>query len=473
VQFPYPVVPIVRAHHEKWNGTGYPFGLRGKDIPIGARILSAVDALDALASDRQYRRALPLDKAMEKIEEDSGKAFDPSVVEVLKRRHVELEKKAQAASVGTLKLSLDLKVERGAAPAAGFETAAAPIDFAPGGTQPLPFLDALAHARADVQSVFESALVPGGRPLEELLSNLAVRFKQVVPHDAFALYLIKEDKLHPQYVTGDNFRLFSSLRIPVGQGLSGWVAENRKPILNGNPSVESGYLNNPAIFSTLRSAISVPLEGTASVIGVLSLYHESRDAFTRDQLRLLQSIAPKLALSIETAARAATLNEPNEIEVPDAAATIYHLDAELTRCRRLNTPVAVVLCAVEGLSELQATVGRSEADSVARGVGLAMQEGLRDFDFLGRIGPGEFLLVLPGMSTFAVRARVSKLMQIATQSGKLRVSVLAAEAVSGNDGLNADELLSAADRRLFELRAQRLTLTDETSGQPASAMWLQ
>ena len=52
VQFPYPVVPIVRAHHEKWNGTGYPFGLRGKDIPIGARILSAVDALDALASDR-------------------------------------------------------------------------------------------------------------------------------------------------------------------------------------------------------------------------------------------------------------------------------------------------------------------------------------------------------------------------------------------------------------------------------------
>ena len=61
VQFPYPVVPIVRAHHEKWNGSGYPFGLRGKDIPIGARILSAVDALDALASDRQYRRALPLD----------------------------------------------------------------------------------------------------------------------------------------------------------------------------------------------------------------------------------------------------------------------------------------------------------------------------------------------------------------------------------------------------------------------------
>ena len=144
VQFPYPVVPIVRAHHEKWNGAGYPFGLRGKDIPIGARILSAVDALDALASDRQYRRALPLNKAMEKIEQDSGKAFDPAVVEVLKRRYVELEKKAQAASVGTIKLSLDLKIERGSAPAAGFEAAAAPMDFAAGSSQPLSFLDALA-----------------------------------------------------------------------------------------------------------------------------------------------------------------------------------------------------------------------------------------------------------------------------------------------------------------------------------------
>ena len=64
VEFPYPVVPIVRSHHEKWDGSGYPYGLRGEEIPIGARILSAVDCLDALASDRQYRRALPLDEAM-------------------------------------------------------------------------------------------------------------------------------------------------------------------------------------------------------------------------------------------------------------------------------------------------------------------------------------------------------------------------------------------------------------------------
>ena len=65
VRFPYPVVPIVRSHHEAWDGSGYPDGLKGEEIPIGARILTVVDCFDALASDRPYRKAMPLDKAME------------------------------------------------------------------------------------------------------------------------------------------------------------------------------------------------------------------------------------------------------------------------------------------------------------------------------------------------------------------------------------------------------------------------
>src|SRR6202040_3136611 len=92
VEFPYPVVPIVRSHHEKWDGSGYPDGLRGEEIPIGARILAAVDCLDALASDRQYRRALPLDEAMKVVQKEAGTAFDPRVVDLLSQRYVALEK---------------------------------------------------------------------------------------------------------------------------------------------------------------------------------------------------------------------------------------------------------------------------------------------------------------------------------------------------------------------------------------------
>ncbi len=86
VNFPFEVTPLVRSHHEKWDGTGYPDGLRGEEIPLGARILTAVDCLDALISDRQYRKAMPLDRAMSIIEAESGKSFDPRFVEILLKR---------------------------------------------------------------------------------------------------------------------------------------------------------------------------------------------------------------------------------------------------------------------------------------------------------------------------------------------------------------------------------------------------
>jgi putative nucleotidyltransferase with HDIG domain len=318
VQFPFPVVPIVRAHHEKWNGTGYPAGLKGEEIPIGARILSVVDTLDALASDRQYRRALPLAQAMAKIEQDSGRSFDPRIVETLKRRYVEWERKAQSQTRGSIRLSTDVRIERGGGPAAGFASTR-PLEITSEQAGPDESLRSLAAACADVHAVFETG--SGGQllDLEESLAVLAVRLKRMLPHDAMAVYFVQEDKLIPRYVSGDNCRMFSALRIPVGQGLSGWVFENRRAILNGNPSVEPGYLNDPNVFSTLRSALAVPLEASAAVIGVLTFYAEGRECFTREDLRLAQAVAPKLARTVEQTIRVRELLN-SEIEHANAQA---------------------------------------------------------------------------------------------------------------------------------------------------------
>src|SRR5213078_2378826 len=106
-------------------------------------------------------------------------------------------------------------------------------------------------------------------------------------------YLRKDTALIPEFVTGDNFRLFTSLRIPIGQGLSGWVAQNSKPIVNGNPSVAPGYLNDPTKFSTLRSALAVPLSGLDGVAGVIALYRSEKDAFSQDDLRVILAISSK------------------------------------------------------------------------------------------------------------------------------------------------------------------------------------
>ena len=302
VDFPYPVVPIVRAHHEKWDGSGYPNGLKREEIPIGARILAAVDCLDALASDRQYRRALPLDEAMAKVASESGISFDPQVVEILRRRYVALEKMAKEEPLqAVVKLSTDIKVERGLAPDAGF----AESEHAPPEELATAKNDAgLAAAReqADALAGLGAQLGPA-LTLEDTLALLAVRVKRLVPHDAMAIYVMRNKVLHAEFVSGENFRLFSALKIPLGEGLSGWVAQNAKPIMNGNPSVEPGYLNDPDKYSTLRSALAVPLEGSASVVAVLALYRVGADAFRRDELGVLQTVGSKLGLAVESALR--------------------------------------------------------------------------------------------------------------------------------------------------------------------------
>jgi putative nucleotidyltransferase with HDIG domain len=305
VDFPYPVVPIVRAHHEKWDGSGYPSGLTGEAIPIGARILAAVDCLDALASDRQYRRALPLNEAMAKVASEAGTSFDPRVVEILQRRYVELEKLAtEQPFQAPPKLSTDIKVERGLAPAAGF----AESDNARAQKPELSrnHLTGIAAARQEAEAPFEFGHRLGtSLSLDDTLSLLSVRLKCLVHHDSMAVYVVRNEILMPEFVSGDNFRLFSSLRIPVGEGLSGWVAQNNKPILNGNPSVEPGYLNDPGKYSTLRSALAVPLEGKSSVVAVVALYRAPQDAFSRDDLQVLETIASRLGATIENALKQA------------------------------------------------------------------------------------------------------------------------------------------------------------------------
>ncbi len=302
VDFPYPVVPIVRAHHEKWDGSGYPLGLAGEEIPIGARILTAVDCLDALASDRQYRKALPLDEAMAKVASEAGSSFDPRVVAILQRRYIELEKLATEQPMqAPPKLSTDIKVKRGAAPDAGFaESEQQHFPDAPA-TDAATRMALARQAAAEIAAFKQSAAA--SLLQEDVFALLSIRLKRLVPSDSMAVYALQGDVLSPQFVSGENFRLFSSLRIPLGEGLSGWVAQNHRSILNGNPSVEPGYLNDPTKYSTLRSALAVPIETGSRVIAVLALYRSRQDAFTDDDLRVIEATVSALQPAIEGASK--------------------------------------------------------------------------------------------------------------------------------------------------------------------------
>jgi HD-GYP domain len=259
-----------------------------------------VDCFDALASDRQYRKALPLPEAMAKVVADAGRSFDPRVVAILQRRYIELEKLANDQTVEPLaKLSTDIKVERGSAPDAGF--AASPVEPQRSAAGDRSAVIAAAHAAHEIVEVARRS--GNWLHVEDIPALLSVRLKRLLPHEALAFYYLQDDVLFPGFVSGENARLFSSLRIPVGEGLSGWVAQNHKAILNGNPSVEPGYLNDSTKYSTLRSALAVPIEGSSRMVAVLALYRAGQDAFTPEDLGIVEALASKIGHAIEQATK--------------------------------------------------------------------------------------------------------------------------------------------------------------------------
>jgi diguanylate cyclase (GGDEF)-like protein/putative nucleotidyltransferase with HDIG domain len=459
VEFPYPVVPVVRSHHEKWDGTGYPDGLKGEEIPIGARILAAVDCLDALASDRQYRRALPLNEAMAEVAKLSGKAFDPAVVAILGRKYLELERSATNQPVAMAQLSKDIKIARGGAPAAGFETSHTSILPA---IRDCDFLNSIASARQEVHLLFELTQDLGSSlSIDETLSVVAARLKRLVPYDAIAAYVSREGRLVPEFVNGENFRLLSSLQIPIGEGVSGWVAQTGRTVVNGNPAVESPELADTGAPGALRSALAVPLVGLTGTIGVLTLYRSDKDAFSADHLRVLLAVTSKVSLALENALKfrqvETTATTDYLTELPNARSLFLRLDSELARSKRAHEPLTVLVCDLDGFKMVNDCHGHLVGNKVLRAVGNALRESCREYDYVARMGGDEFVLILPASDRESMMQRIEEQREIGgaagcAVTGMQMMTMSIGEAFYPQDGGDAEQLLAVADRRMYRAK---------------------
>jgi diguanylate cyclase (GGDEF)-like protein len=472
VAFPYPVAPIVRSHHERWDGSGYPSGLAGEGIPIGARILSVVDCLDALATDRQYRPAIPLDRAMETVKERSGTWFDPKVVEVLSRRYVDLEKMAQSLDDGFVPndFSKEVRADRGLAPATGFEKSAETPQH------DTDFLTSIASARQEAQAMFDLSQDLGNSlSLSETLSVLSMRLRKLIPYDSIAVFVNRNGWLLPELVSGENFRVLSSLKIRVGEGLCGWVAENCKPIINGNPQVEEGYVPDPKT-APMSSALVVPLQGLTGVVGVLAMYHSAPDAFTPDHLRILLAVASKVALSVENALKYQQAESSATTDfltgLPNARSLFMHLAQEVTRCRRMKTPLAVMVCDIDGLKKINDSFGHLEGDKLLREFSTRLKEACRGYDYVARMGGDEFVVTAPGLTAQDVEEKIGRMSQAAVDAGRHTcgrqvIGLSIGTAFCPEDGYDVEALLAEADRRMYAVKQSHHAQT--AAGQDAMA----
>lgn len=468
VQFPYPVVPIVRSHHEKWNGTGYPDGLSGEGIPIGARILSVVDCFDALTSERPYRRAISPDEAMALLRAESGRSYDPRVVDCIEKRYKELEEVVSRSTREGSPLELVSKVDRAAAPSAGFAEVPDEAEV-----RAASFLASIVSARQEAQLLFELAQTLGNSlSLRETLSVVAVRLKEMIPYDSIVFYIYEEGKLIPKYVHGVDYDLFTSIEMPLGQGVSGWVAQTEKPIINGDPAAETKYLGDRAQVSVLQSVLSVPLRGRDGAAGVLSLYLREKQGFTKDHLRLLLAASSKLGLSVENALQYERAQDTASTdfltELPNARWICLHLEQEIARSRRSGVPLAVLMSDLNGFKNVNDNFGHLVGNKLLQQIAKNLKSACREYDQVGRLGGDEFVFVLPELTKEGAEELKPRLEQAVVDAGQ---EICGAKVVTASigcafypkDGATAEELLSEADHRMYETKEIYYKQRGETS----------
>ena len=287
VQFPYPVVPIVQCHHESWAGSGYPRGVAGEDIPMGARILSVVDCFDALTSDRPYRGRMTEEAALQILRERRGRMYDPRVVDtfIAMYRTITIAPGAIVAGREVLQRIHQSRHEIDAPP----EPVAAVADAAPA-----ELLAFVSLARA----------FTGEAGVPDVLRLGSALVADLMPGSTGAWYL--PDPTHDRLLVADAFgpaaAALRAMSVPIGERLTGWVAVRHQPIINSEATLDLGARVD-TVTPPLSRCMSLPLMVGDELVAVLTLYSAAPEGFTADHGRLVQMVAPHLARAIDAAGR--------------------------------------------------------------------------------------------------------------------------------------------------------------------------
>ena len=373
IDFPYPVVPIVRHHHENWDGTGYPAGIRGTDIPIGARILSVVDCFDALTSDRPYRPRLSDDDALEILRQRRGTMYDPVIVDGFLSMHASESKRLLAAEAPIDVLKTITEAGKTMAPEQQSST-----------------FSEITASSDEMLSVYHLAGALAGRnSLDEIGAIISNHLRRVIPSSLCVLYLYDpgKDELEARYATGHAAGLVRGLRITLGQRLSGWVAANRQTILNSDAVLDLGDAARTTPL-WLRTCISTAIVANDVLVGTLSLYSTELNAFNDNHRRVIEVAAAQVAQALPrpviATRRRLSINLPQFQQLEELAAF----------GRDDNNDESNAFLVVSLSTGINITHDDSESDSLLYYVVRCAREALRADDMLFRTSSNEIVAFL-------------------------------------------------------------------------------
>jgi diguanylate cyclase (GGDEF)-like protein/putative nucleotidyltransferase with HDIG domain len=442
VPFREPVAPLILSHHERWDGRGYPSGLKGEDIPLGARILCLVDYFGALTSPRPYHEPMSVDAAVSLIEQEAGKALDPRAVAAFLRVLPRVRDEAEASGrepAGTAQRSTKSSV-----------------------------FDDIAVAHGEIYALYQIAQTMGtSLGVSDSMAHIASKLTTLVPFSACTLFLYDAatDTLGCRFATGTDFELMQQLTLKNGQGLTGWVARNRRSLVNARPSsdLEAAGSNLP---TSLQSALVCPLIIEDRVIGTLAVYHTTPSFYQEDHRRLLDRVCEQAAAVINNAMR---FEETHEASLTDPLTSLHntrfmvtHLNGELARAERLNTEVSLLVLDLDDFKEINDTYGHHVGDRALRDVAHVLRTGIRPYDICVRYAGDEFIVVLAGCGMDEAEKKRQELQQAIGQAtfevrpgAAIPLSISAGSAVFPHDGDSYESLLAKADSRMYRDKVVR------------------
>jgi putative nucleotidyltransferase with HDIG domain len=284
IHFPYPVIPIVRHHHENWDGSGYPDGLCGTNIPLGARILSVVDCYDALTSDRPYRPRLTNEQAIAILMQRRGGMYDPLIVDSFVHTLCENaperdDDMGEDGNPALLDLARRIAYNSRVVPSQRLRN-----DALQSSTRFLELCGIVDGLAIQSNSLPNAMAIIGPCLMSAIASDLIVLF----------LYDPQRDDLAVTYVSRPIDASFYHLRIPLGEQLAGWVGATRQTALNSNPSSELKQFVI-AHHSGFQSCLMVPLTLDDSLVGTIGFYSVDIARYTLGDQQFAELLSGHLA----------------------------------------------------------------------------------------------------------------------------------------------------------------------------------
>src|SRR5687768_5683297 len=377
VNFPYPVEDIVRFHHEKWDGSGYPKGLRAKEIPLVARIISVVDFYDATRCDRPYRKGMKREDSLALLQKMSGSSFDPRVVDLFTKHVTEFDKLIDATDIQEQVQPMTVDNSK-ARPDAGLAS-----DIMGSPDESLGFRS-ITEAQREVFALHEIAQTIGSSlNMNDTVTLISNKLHAIVPFDTCAIFIV-DDRLGKAvaiHAVGDHVDLFQGRRMNIGDGITGWVIANARSMCNSSPELDLVGISDDVV-KNYRGVLVSPLIREDGAFGAITLYSKGRTSYTTEHVRLLESVAQHAASALNNAltferTKESALTDPLT-ELPNARGFNMMLEQRLAECQRLGREsLSLISMDVDDFKRINDQYGHAIGDRLLAKVGRIIGKELR------------------------------------------------------------------------------------------------